>query len=509
MDKNMEKVTMAALFHKIRAVAGKYFWSAAFWLNLVAISVFYVYAAAHLSTQNGDNIEHIHSSFLIAQGMVPYQDFFQHHNPLMWYLFAPLVNLFAYNSTITEVVCVLSVLFFLKSLIYVYRIVEMFSGGRIWGLAAAVGVAAPSYKLYAIDFRPDNYMIFCLMGGIYYYFLYLQEPRRKCLIAAFAWFFFAFMFAQKAVFPLAVIGGSVLYYLYRQQIKMTDFFVALIVPMVGFGLFGGYLIYHKMAELYWVSNYTFNLELANGFQDTKITEMPRYMAVWTVVGIVSAITAVFVKNKYWRIIALLLVAEVYQRRFYFSPYSYYYWLMLYLAVINGCFLLSRIRSLSKLLLAAVIVGAYYMLATSFVFQQMLIENDKNRPYLPDYVTRRISPCDYVFNGDGLMYNLFGKDPSYYWQLIGQLDVIGEKLGIAPKPNINEMIIKLRPKFIYGRSYFDKFSSEQGRLKIVHYVNSKLVDEMYEPTPFGAIYQLKEDYNKRECVKTPKGWVFKQ
>lgn len=40
----------------------------------------------------------------------------------MWYLFAPLVNLFAYNATVTEVVCLISLLVFLKSLVYVYRI---------------------------------------------------------------------------------------------------------------------------------------------------------------------------------------------------------------------------------------------------------------------------------------------------------------------------------------------------------------------------------------------------
>ena len=56
-----------------------------------------------------------------------------------------------------------------------------------------------------------------------------------------------------------------------------------------------------------------------------------------------------------------------------------------------------------------------------------------------------------------MYNLFGKDPAYYWQLIGQLDVIGEQTGIYPKPDINALILRLKPKFVYGKSYFNKFS----------------------------------------------------
>ena len=149
------------------------------------------------ATQNGDNIEHIHSSFLIAQGQVPYRDFFQHHNPLMWYLFAPLVNLFAYNATVTEVVCLISLLVFLKSLVYVYRISAEFLSDKLWGLAAAAVIAAPGYKLYAVDFRPDNYMIFCLTAGIYYYFRYLKGQKPFHLIAAFAWFSFRFCLRRK------------------------------------------------------------------------------------------------------------------------------------------------------------------------------------------------------------------------------------------------------------------------------------------------------------------------
>ena len=39
---------------------------------------------------DGDTIEHIHTSWLIHTGKIPYKDFFQHHNPLLWYIFSPL-----------------------------------------------------------------------------------------------------------------------------------------------------------------------------------------------------------------------------------------------------------------------------------------------------------------------------------------------------------------------------------------------------------------------------------
>ena len=74
---------------------------------VLSLSV-YLLAILYIPTQNGDNVEHIHSSFMVANGMVPYRDFFQHHNPLMWYMFAPLVKIFEYNVVILEIVCFIS-----------------------------------------------------------------------------------------------------------------------------------------------------------------------------------------------------------------------------------------------------------------------------------------------------------------------------------------------------------------------------------------------------------------
>jgi len=88
------------LKEKVKAGIGKAvtYWKqygaeAALWADLIAVAVLYAMMTAHVPTQNGDNIEHIHSSFLIAQGQVPYRDFFQHHNPLMWYLLRWLICL--------------------------------------------------------------------------------------------------------------------------------------------------------------------------------------------------------------------------------------------------------------------------------------------------------------------------------------------------------------------------------------------------------------------------------
>lgn len=468
--------------------------------EIVAAMLLYAYMIGHLPTQNGDNIEHIHSSFLVAEGKVPYRDFFQHHNPLLWYLFAPIARLFAYNSIIVEVAGLVSLLVFLKSVVYVYRIIDEFFLSRIWAIAGAAVLMVPWVKLYALDFRPDNYMVCALVGGLYYYFCYLKDAQRRRLVAAFALFFLAFLLAQKALFPLAVLGISALYFWSRGQIKGKDMAAALVLPVLGSAAFFLYLFHYDMFELYFRSNYMFNLALAEGFERTRIADAVTNMQVVIVLGGIGILCFWHKPTKFEVIAAALYVTELLQRAFYFSPYSYYYWMLFYFAVLCAAAAARRLKLENTGGLLVVAAGLGWLLYGAAVFHLAAAKRSEKQPYLPEYISRRINPCDYVFNGDGMMYNLFGKDPAYYWQLIGQLDVIGEKTGIKPMPDVNALIEQLKPKFIYGKSYFDKFANEGGRQKIVHYVDREMVEKFYEPTPFGGVYQLKADYDKRKCRK---------
>ena len=53
----------------------------------------------------------------------------------------------------------------------------------------------------------------------------------------------------------------------------------LLYTSAGAAAFWGYLCYYDMAALYYASNYTFNLNLVQGFEMTRIVYFPPYMAV--------------------------------------------------------------------------------------------------------------------------------------------------------------------------------------------------------------------------------------
>lgn len=468
----------------------------ALFLGLVSIYV-NVMVLVHVPTVNGDNVEHIHTSFLVALGQVPYRDFFQHHNPLMWFIFAPVTWLFRYNGTVSEVVSLISFIVFLKSLVYVYRLSDEFIANKYWGWLGALFLCVPDSKLYAIDFRPDNYMMFALIAGLYYYFCYLRDKKAKYLMVSFIWFSLSFLFAQKAIFSLFVLGLTGLYFWYNKTIKSKDMFMAIGAGGSVLLCFVLYLLYYGIFKLYYVSNFTFNLNLAEVFEFGRVSDVPLYMKVCFFVAWVGVFYALFSKDKYKIIIAILFVCEFIQRMTYFSPYMYYYWPLFYFAILMALAILKKLDDKNRLIRVICVVGVCVVLNTSYKFYMKLIDESDGKDYMPDYITRKITPCDYVFNGDRLMYNMFGLDPHYYWQLIGQLDVVGEKTKIVPKPNMNELILKYKPRFIYGYNYFNKVATESGKREIVHYIDKDIIEKYYMKTQFYGVFELKNEFVK-EC-----------
>ena len=74
-------------------------------------------------------------AIVVWQGQVPYRDFFQHHNPLLWYLFAPVTQLFYRDTAIVYAARVAAILGWGAVLYKLYALVCAGFGGRAAGSA--------------------------------------------------------------------------------------------------------------------------------------------------------------------------------------------------------------------------------------------------------------------------------------------------------------------------------------------------------------------------------------
>ncbi|MCM1324441.1 MAG: glycosyltransferase family 39 protein [Acetobacter sp.] len=447
--------------------------------------------------KTGDDVEHIHSAWLVYQGGVPYQDFFQHHNPLLWYIFAPLVGHFAYNLAIFDVVREISTIVMFFTLFVVGYTVKRFIAYSWYATLLVVAAALPSYVVFSgQDFRPDNYMVTMFMLGLYYFFAYLEQGLKKQLIISFFCMFLSFMFMQKSVFFLAVFAAVVIYQLYAQNVKVKDFWQALILPIALAVLFVCWLGYHGIIERYWLSNFIFNLyipDVYNGLVEKTHGEF----YVLSAIAICGAIYFLYKGNTYARILSLFMLAETVQRFFYFSlDRHYYYFLLILNAMIAGAIAWELIKRYNW--------TAYMFALLSFwgclIFKDYCLQNKLYPPYhryaTPKYVIEQTNRCDSVLNGYGLTYGLFSKDITYYWNLNGQLDVIGSQIGLAPLPNLNEAVEKYLPKIIYTGPFWNEKLRKRNIDYPVHIIAPELRDKYYEQSLFVDIFILKPEYQQR-------------
>ena len=108
------------------------------------IIAFSVWTIFYTETGNGDNVEHLHSTWLISQGKFPYKDFFQHHNPLLWYLFSPFIGLFDNYFSLLNVAHGIGILGGIVTFVYVYKISSTFFATKLASVVSIL-VLCPAY----------------------------------------------------------------------------------------------------------------------------------------------------------------------------------------------------------------------------------------------------------------------------------------------------------------------------------------------------------------------------
>ncbi|MBP3687846.1 MAG: glycosyltransferase family 39 protein [Alphaproteobacteria bacterium] len=450
--------------------------------------------------KTGDDVEHIHSAWLVFQGKIPYVDFFQHHNPLLWYLFAPLVGGMAYDLAVFDVVRIISTLVMFLTLFMAALIIKRFVSGSWYAGLLTVASVFPSYVILSgQDFRPDNYMVCSFMFGLYWFFAYLEDKKTKRLVLSFLAMFISFLFMQKSIFFLAVFGATVVYLLYTKEIVLQDFLKALILPLIGAVLFVAWLVYHDMLSHYWLSNFIFNLYIPDVYGNLVEKTKPEFY-VLSAISFIGFVYLLLRGNTTARILCLWWLAEALQRFFYFSLDRHYYY---FLGVLNamlagaGVYAIIRRYNWSALIFLALAFGQMFIFKN--YCQNNKLDPNYHRYVTPKYVLENTNRCDVVINGYGLTYGMFTKDTTYYWNLYGQLDVIGNKIGLAPLPNLDKVIEEELPKIIYTGPYWNEKLRKRNFDVPVHWVNPAIRDKYYEQSLFVNIFILKPEYqNLRRC-----------
>lgn len=477
-------------------------------LLLVYALFFAMWTILFTETGNGDNVEHIHATWLVAQGKMPYRDFFQHHNPLLWYVFAPFITFTTNILVLLDTAHTVGIIGGILTFLVVYKICTRFFGASSFAaLLSLLTLCSPSFYVYCFNYNPDIFMALFYAIGLYLLFSYWDKPALISLCLAFTSFFIAFLFTQKILMIFAVLGILSLIVFYKKKTPIADIVFAMLPTLCGILLFVAYLYKNDALELYWLSNYPFNMQMQDYYGFRKIDVMD-YQRLIPSVLLAFLSTLCFFKdaNRYFKIISVLFVIELPLRCFYFAISPYYMLpLMIYVVCLNSTLFEKIMRRYIFLTYIALMGAVYYAYVA---IPSYLAARSQDRSFAT-YLAQNITPCDYLISSFFGNQSLIAKDPHYYWAMLGHIDVLGDEMKIKSKPNLTELVEQYKPKLIYGGTYLNSYYWHRGQNVLWQYIAPEVIDKYYLSTPFSDFYILKYEYRGKNCRydTQKKEWLY--
>lgn len=124
-----------------------------------------------------DELEHLRASYFVSLVEMPYRDFFEHHHPMIWFMFAPIISVLPHlNLVALYVAKTLAFTFSVGSSIVIYLIAKRFMGGVFSAVATLVFFFVYFATWYSFSiFKPDTFMRFFYLCGLYNFLLYYER----------------------------------------------------------------------------------------------------------------------------------------------------------------------------------------------------------------------------------------------------------------------------------------------------------------------------------------------
>ena len=451
-----------------------------------------LYATVFSGFQIVDEFEHLHASWLVSIGKIPYVDFFEHHHPLLWYLSAPIVKLFYNNAIIFYVMRGICFTASLLCVWFIYKI-ALFFGDKIvaWcAVAIYLGNLVTFYNFY--QFRPDTFMNLCFICGLFFLFKHIQEKKISYLCISFFSFLLSFLFLQKIGILLLMVSGIISWLLFAHVLKFRPTLIAAIFASVFSFLYSLLLYKSSMLPEYIELNYNFNLAMISYFTRGDLWYSNIFLTIYGL-EFLAALFFFRKENLYFKIISILFICEFLMRGFYFAPHPNYYTLLSMLGGLTLAVGIKRFMPSHKFW--GVIIFTLFFVNLGHIINKLINSIDKYNSYrhyqLADFVHKNSEPNDLFMNGYDMNFNIYRADVSYYWFGLDMLlPIMKSEYNVNPV-DVNALVVKYQPKFVYNRDYVDlKAMRTYGEIRYTQRFIPQILAVLYKPTPFDDLLILK-------------------
>lgn len=412
------------------------------------ISTFFAIALlSRVFNSNGyfmDMLEHIHAAFLVSEGFVPYIDFFEHHNPLLWYLFAPVTKLFERQIIIVYIARIIAFGGNLGILYMLYQVAYKYGKNHIYAQTSILLCMLFPFMWYdAQNLRPDIFMYLFILLSINSFLDYLEKRKTLKLCLSYLYFFIAFLFIQKTVlYGIGFIFAN-LYLLYNKKIILKDILYALIVPVLLFCIFIFLLYNAKQLDNWFYYNFIFNNLLIKYYRNGNYLDFSTLL--------LALITCYYYKHSYkGSIIFFIWLASCFSI-FYFAPHFYYCFFYIILTS------LILARPITYCLNKKFVISMCILLSVFIIsFSKIFITTNTLKPHIEimEYIIKNTNKNDKLLNAH-IPYGVFNYDTDFYWFGFHNIVIVSD-LFTNKSFNYNEQIKMNKPKYVFmNDSLFDK------------------------------------------------------
>lgn len=361
-----------------------------------------------------DEIEFIHTVWLISKGKIIYQDFFQHHHFLAYYMFLPFLKIFGESVKTIYLFRFIFLIFSVGISAITYGLAKNVFNKTVGLWSIIFLFVSPTFLMDGIKIRTDTIMVFFCMLSVLLLFKYFEKNRRLYFYTSILSLAFSFLILQKSVFFIFVFHLLFLFQISSKSPFQILKDMALSVLTLSFVSFAGYFLFIKIGfsdfiNLNWVVNY---------YWDNHNSVLGKFLQVLLINLFVSVFALTFflipkeknVKARPFVFMTLGLVGSV----FLYKNLAIRYFLNLFpLLVIFAAWayvaVSNKLRLVPKIILAMVSFLPFLV----FGWKKMDADASLAKVKLIEWVQKSTKPEDLVYDGYNA-FNLYRYDADYFW-----------------------------------------------------------------------------------------------
>ncbi|HYO78176.1 MAG TPA: hypothetical protein VE010_17075 [Thermoanaerobaculia bacterium] len=406
------------------------------WLALFAIAAMWTLAMVHRGAALApDELEFFRATRWIGEGKVPFRDFWEHHTPLQWIVFAPVARLFAKGPGVDSVVALrwAQVALWIAMLVLLFRVARR---ERIDALPALVLLlVSATFIRKAVEYRLDVPGNLAYLGAL----VLIAFGATRARWIAFGALMSAAVLANMRLAPL-VIATAIVALLWRADERRWRFNAAglWMVPGVAAvaGAFVGWLMLSRAWTPFLASIIDYNVASAtllevDTFSDALLLPLwtldPAGIAFWLLggAGLVLALRDIRTPGPL-QLFAILTLASIATIATMEVQYDYHFqnaWLLMVPLVASA---LAPLRE-AWLRIVAIVAAAGVVIFMLQVVPAFGAEAEYQDTIMSeaDRVTRQ---GETVFDGAGFALR---REPAYrYWFLTTGVRILAERGTLA-------------------------------------------------------------------------------